>query len=179
MVFFRVDTQPNGNPVAVKTDGTIWIYNGFSWSQMPGCAKDIGVGLSGLIVVIGCNVVPGGYGVYTYNNGANSWTGITGGAVKVDVGPDGQIWVVNSLGQIFFTTNRNNWTMISGWASDISVSNNNVPVCIGSSQTIWRWRINQWLQLTGSAVTISVGPYDEPWVTNAAGQVYSTTRAPF
>jgi len=179
--FSRVDTQPNGYPVAVKTDGTIWRFNGISWIQLSGCARDIGVGLRGLIAVIGCDTVSGGHGIYTYNLNNSNWNHIPGGGVRIDVGPDDQIWVVNDRGQIYYTLNNLNWTLLNGWASDISVSNFNTPFVIGNSSKIYkyRWDRNNWDELTGLGINISVGPYEEPWVSTKENKIFSSTTNPF
>lgn len=70
-----------------------------NWQLLPGRATDIGVGGSGVAWKIGTNSVPGGYGIYRFDNG--TWVQVPGGAVRIDVGPNGQPWIVNSYGEVF------------------------------------------------------------------------------
>jgi hypothetical protein len=69
------------------------------WLQIPVCGRDIDLGPDGSVWVVGCNPVPGGFGIYKWNG-----TGCTqepGGAVSIGVEPSGNAWVVNNFGQIF------------------------------------------------------------------------------
>jgi len=72
-----------------------------SWTLLAGAGKDIGIGSGTGAYLIGTNSVGGGdFGIYAWD-GVSSWTGVSGGAVSVSVGPSARPWVVNSGGQIF------------------------------------------------------------------------------
>jgi hypothetical protein len=78
-----------------------------TWTFRPGCARDIAVGhLTApgnnppTVLVIGCNPVHGGYGIYQWNG--TGWVPLPGGAVSIGASADaGEPWVTNDAGQIY------------------------------------------------------------------------------
>jgi len=183
--FVRVDVGPNGQPWGVDSQGLLWNLQGGSWVQIgPSgtCVKDVGVGMDGTVGVIGCDVEPSGnWGIYKWMPTTLTWTKLPGYAIRIDVGPQGQFWVVNAQGGIYTTNDWQNWTGLPGWASDITAANDNIPVVIGSGQTIWRWTTstNNWLQMSGAATQISAGPFQLPWVCNSALNIWSSATQPY
>jgi hypothetical protein len=146
------------------------------WNQLPGAAHDIGVGANGSVWVIGTNVTGGGYGIYSYNLLANSWTNHPGGAVRIDVDPAGNPWVVNSANQIYRWTGAA-WTAMPGAAVDIGIGANGSVWVIGTNPVgggygIYQWNGAAWTSHPGGAVRIDVDPNGNPWVVNNAGQIY-------
>lgn len=89
-------------------------------------AKDIGVNDDGILWRIGAYNSPGGFVIERYTRD-DKWERISGGAVKIDVGPDGNPWVVNDIGLIYHW-DGSVWHQIGGKASDIAV---------GSDGTVW------------------------------------------
>ena len=77
-----------------------YAQSGKTWDQLPGFAKDIGVGGDGSVWIIGTN--PGGtehdFGIHKWTG--SNWQGIEGGGVEISVDSSGLPWVVNSMGNI-------------------------------------------------------------------------------
>jgi len=53
-----------GHPWVVNSNGNIYSRASGNWQQLPGLAKDIGVGADGSVWVIGMDPEPGGYGIH-------------------------------------------------------------------------------------------------------------------
>jgi hypothetical protein len=65
----------------------IWDQNFLNWpnfSQVPGCGQDIEG--TGSVWIIGCNRVPGGFGIQQLQGGGG-WAQMPGGAVRISVDP--------------------------------------------------------------------------------------------
>lgn len=144
------------------------------WRQIPGAAKDIGVGANGSAWVIGANPVAGGFGIY--RDTGNGWQSIPGGAVRIDVDPQGNPWAVNDAGNIY-RFNGQNWAQLPGGAKDIGVGANGVVWIVGTNPVaggfgLYRLEGNNWRSMPGGAVRIDVDPQGNPWVVNAAGNIY-------
>ena len=60
----RIAVDPRGNAWVVNKLNKIYRYDGRKWIQTNGLAKDIGIGASGHVWVVGTNKVGGGYGVW-------------------------------------------------------------------------------------------------------------------
>src|SRR5204863_241287 len=102
---------------SASTASTLRNPSGTSWTQIPGAARDVGIGpdSSCTITVIGTDSLAGGggvqvrggtmgFGIYTWSGGCTavgSWSEIPGGGVAISVGTDGLPFVVNSSGQIY------------------------------------------------------------------------------
>ena len=82
--------------------GAGFAQTGQAWRQVPGSAKDIGVGADGSVWIIGTN--PSGtkdnFGVHRWTG--KDWFGVEGGGVQISVDKSGEPWMVNALGNIFF-----------------------------------------------------------------------------
>jgi Tectonin domain len=147
---------------------------GGAWQQLPGAAKDVGVGADGSLWVIGTNPVPGGFGIFRWTGQA--WTAVSGGAVRIAVAPDGQPWVVNDAQQIFRRTS-NGWDLQPGEANDIGVGANGTVWVVGTdSQSggfgLWKRDAQGWSNIDGGATQVSVGPGGKPWVVNDVDEIY-------
>lgn len=95
----RIAVAPDGTPWVANDRGNLYKWNGRNFDQVAGCAKDIGIGQDGVVWHIGCNAVPGGFGIYRWKG--NGWENVPGGAVAITVAGVNQPYVVNSAGQIF------------------------------------------------------------------------------
>ncbi|MDG2175286.1 MAG: hypothetical protein P8M72_04005 [Gammaproteobacteria bacterium] len=95
----RIDVDPYGNPWVINHDDDIFhLVNGY-WQEVPGLAKDIGIGADGSVWAIGSNEREGGYGIYTWDG--FDWIRVRGSARQISVGPDGSPWVVNREREIY------------------------------------------------------------------------------
>jgi hypothetical protein len=73
----------------------------------------------------------GDFGVYHWAE--INWEGVDGGGVRIDVDPNGNPWIVNSVGQIFRRAN-NSWQQLPGLAKDIGIGANGSAWIIGTNQ---------------------------------------------
>jgi len=71
------------------------------WIQVPGAARELGIGGDGSVWVLGqtFNAQEAGYSVYR-RKGEN-WEFANGYGVAVDVAPGGTPWIANQRGEIF------------------------------------------------------------------------------
>ena len=162
-----------------------------TWVQLPGVAKDIGVGADGSAWVIGTNPVGSSdFSIHKWNG--NGWTQTDGGAVRIAVGPTGIPWVVNGVGDIYRRTTNSptsgSWDHLPGAATDIGVGADGsawiltkTHIGAGTDFTIMKWDagLGAWVQADGGAVRIAVGPTGVPWIVNSVNTIYRrTTNSP-
>lgn len=77
--------------MAIRSDHTIWNFDGISWSQLPGAAKQVTAGVYGTIYVIGTD-----NNVYHWNG--TSWDHLTGsGFTSLAYGNGMNVWAVGTL----------------------------------------------------------------------------------
>jgi hypothetical protein len=160
------------NPVSDPSeDGT---YHHESWEFMPGAARDIGVGADGSVWAVGTDYYGDGYGIYNWDG--RGWWESYGSAVRVDVGPAGDPWVINSQNEIYHLY-RNRWEYVPGEASDIG---------IGADGSVWVVSIDErrggssiytlgnhgWQRMEGTGIRIDVDANGNPWVINHDNNIY-------
>jgi hypothetical protein len=151
------------------------------WSLLGGCAHDIDAGADGTAWVVGCNPMPGGFGIYQQSPtglGAG-WVTKPGGAVRIGVDPNGDAWVTNNVGQIFHWNGRA-WVLAPGCGRDIDVGFDGSVWLVGCNPVpggfgIYRWSGSGWVRQPGGALRIGVDFNGNAWVTNNLGQVYSSS----
>jgi hypothetical protein len=148
------------------------------WQPLPGRATDIGVGPNGAAWVIGIESVDGGRPIYRWDG--NDWDRVAGGAVRLDIDPQGQPWVVNSAGEIL-RRDRGGWTRLPGLARDIGIGANGVVWVVGVTPvtggfSVHRWNGRDWDRVPGGALRIDVDPRGRPWVVNDRGEILRLDR---
>lgn len=172
-----IDVGPNG-PWIVNQQGTIFYWSGSGFTQVPtGTARDIGVGANGAVWIVGTSTVPGGYAIYKWSGSA--WTPEPGGAVNIDVGPDGTPWIVNSSQQVEKWTGSGWSSPYPGLASGISVGADGTTWIVGTSPTgggnyVWYWN-GVWVPVPGGLLNIEGGPNGVPWGVNNVNTVFQGT----
>jgi hypothetical protein len=206
----RIDTDADGTPYVTTSSGQVYYQNCQNhWVQLPGCGTDIGVGRGGEVWKIGCDERAGGYGIWKlhckckckcncersclrfrsmYYNNANLahdekkcfWYRIEGGAVRVDVHPDGNPWVLTNDG-VVYGYDGVNWQRVNGvLGRDITVSNDGMAIVAGLDAKIYALHnpsTSSWVEVSGSALEISAGPFSQSW--QVAVDHYVTTSAKF
>lgn len=145
-----------------------------AWRMLPGQARDIAAGINGNIWVVGNIPKDGSFSIHFWNGTA--WNEIDGGAVRIAVDPQGQPWVLNTLGQIW-KREGNRWVSIPGAASDIGIGANGKVWIISRTPaaggfTIQSWTGSSWQTIGGGGVRIAVAPSGQPWVINDRGQIF-------
>ncbi len=168
----RIDVDARGTPWVVNSEGRIYRRDGSGWQLMPGLARDIGVGGNGAVWVIGVNAAPGGYEIHRWKG--RQWERVSGGAVRIDVDPKGNPWVVNDRGDIL-RLDRGSWQHLPGSATAITVASDGTAWVLGTDRvpggySVHRWTGNEWRRVEGGAVSLSAGRV--PWLVNDNGQIY-------
>jgi streptogramin lyase len=95
----------------------------YTFTTMPGQARDIAVGPNGALWVIGAGVVSGtGYNIFRW--AGTQWAKVDGSGTKIAVDPSGNAWVTNSAGKIYRYSfvGTPPWTQMTGAATDIGIS---------------------------------------------------------
>ena len=170
----RIDLDPQGNPWVVNNAGKAFRWAGSAWVGLPGDnAQDIGVGANGTAWLVGGAKVPGGFSIFRWNAGTNKWDAMPGGALRIDVDPQGNAWVVNDAGSVFRWTGSN-WVGMPGKARDIGIGPEGSVfiVGVGNNGTVHKWNGSAWIQRDGGLNEISVGPGGVPVGVNASKQIW-------
>ncbi|MDB5103388.1 MAG: peptidase [Fibrobacteres bacterium] len=149
---------------------SIWINLG---STPP--AMDIGVGANGTGWMISTNATTGGGTIHRLSG--TSWVNIPGGAVKLDVDPAGNAWVVTDAGRIC-SWNGTSWVGRERGRSFKDIG-------IGGDGTVWaisdeaitgggkpyRWNGSDWVLMPGGGARISVDGNGMAWMVDVDGKV--------
>jgi hypothetical protein len=174
------------SPALASTTRTTVASSTVTWTQHPGCAHDIASGNPpGTIWVVGCNPVPGGYGIYEWN--VTHWLPLPGGAASIAAGLASAPWVTNNAGQIYSSGlsgasprgGGNPWGLESGCAHDISRGFITVSVvsckAVPGGDAVYQQDLHRgtgWVAQPGvGAVRISENDGAD-WVINDAGRIY-------
>lgn len=101
------------------------------------------------------------------------WVQQDGYGVRIGVGPNGSVWVVNSRHEIYHRENGT-FRRLPGEAKDIAVGGEGEGRAwiIGTDDRVYQWNGSTWIAVPGSGVAISVDRFGSPWVVNAAGEIY-------
>jgi hypothetical protein len=146
------------------------------WTALPGTALSIGANAKGDVWLIG-NASGADHPIYRKNG--TTWQLMPGGGTRIAVDPAGNAWVVNSAGAIYHFTGTA-WQKIAGPKSiDIGVGANGSVWVIGADYSISRLTVPynspgpyEWQAVPGGGLRIAVGPDGNPWVVNAAHEIY-------
>jgi peptidoglycan hydrolase-like protein with peptidoglycan-binding domain len=194
----RIDVDASNRPWVVTAGNRIFRHDGVSWREVPGGGRalDIGIGREGNVFVVGTDR-------RIYKHVSNAWslwgTGANVASIDVDmagiphvVDTSNRFWVcpnncateaggmgldIGYGGPSFFTFGTENW----GWA-------------IGLSDTIWARNrqaaipnpnpgsvapaADTWVQTSGAARRITVGPNGRPWIVTSAGNIFRRLELP-
>jgi hypothetical protein len=156
----------------------VYAEAGKTWNQLPGFAKDIGVGADGSVWIIGTNPVGPGHNFGIHKWTGNNWVGVDGGGVRIAVDQSGNPWIVNADNEIFRRVD-DNWNRLPGSAKDIGVGADGSVWIIGTNPIgtvdnfgIHRWTGSDWVGIEGGGVRIAVDQSGNPWIVNANGEIF-------
>ena len=119
--------------------------------------------------------------IFKWNSGTSNWDSVGGAAIRIEVGPDGTPWVVNSSHDIYHgnTSGSSFGLFTSQKATDIGVGANgqiwiisNTAVGIHGDKTILEWDGSSWQEANGGAIRITVDADGDPWIVNGIGSTY-------
>jgi hypothetical protein len=152
--------------------------NNNDWEMVRGTASDIGIGEDGTAWMIGTEATRGGFGIFRWTG--TDWSGVDGGAIRIDVDGRGNPWIVNSDGYIFRRA-RNRWEQLPGGATDIGVGADGSAWVVGTNAAkggygIYRFNGNDWSPVDGGAVRIDVDARGNPWIVNSDGIIFRRAR---
>ena len=151
--FARVASGSTGIIWAIDTSGKLYRYNiqTLNWdTNLTTCVcYDVAVGGDGSVAVIGCGFNGFGYGIYKWNQPTSGWTNIPGSVLKVDIGPDGQLWTINTHGTLWQSTTGmgNDWKSFTSQYDkiyDIFVDNYNRPYIFSNLKIFKYVQNNNW-----------------------------------
>ena len=139
-----VRVSGNGGIVwIVQDDGDIYRWTS-SWTKIPGCAQDIGVGGDDSVWIIGCSGATNGYQVLKYNGSSFVVASGSQGGYRISVGmnaPNGLTvpWIVSWFGTVYRRSSNDassgTWSPLPGTqviGSDIAVSANGYAWLVGN-----------------------------------------------
>ena len=185
-------------PVMTRKDGSTWEGNLVFPSEgdlhaiaamypsevvAPFKARDIGVGADGSVYKVSNAKAPdsGEYLIYRFDEFSWQWLPLPGaGGVRIDVGPDGKPWIVQSTGKILRYDGAA-WIEPAGalkGAVDIGIGADGSVFALSSQVmdsadfTVWEWTGSAWNKVeSGKGLRISVDDQGFPWTVNAAGDI--------
>lgn len=168
---------------SASTASTLRNPSGTSWTQIPGAARDVGIGpdSSCTITVIGTDSLAGGGGVYVW--GGTKWFGpvLGGSGMRITVNLGGLPRIVNKSNSIYRLLFNNNggifWSQMPGAGTDIASGADGSLWVIGTNPVsggggIWVYA-NPWVQpYGGGGKRIAVDPSGQPWIVNSNHQIF-------
>ncbi|MCL2394935.1 MAG: hypothetical protein FWC87_09640, partial [Acidimicrobiaceae bacterium] len=180
-VYHLMITAQNGVSPAATQAFTLTVNPPPGFHREPGSATDVGVGANGSVWVVGTNAVPGGFGIWRF--AGTGWVAVPGGGVSIAVDPAGNPWVTNSLHQIWRWTGHA-FVHVPGQATDVGVGADGSVWVVGTNPAPGGFGISQitaagTVPVAGGAVSISVDPAGNPWVTNSLHQIWRWTGHAF
>jgi hypothetical protein len=140
--------------IAVQADGVPWVVDGFGnifrrsssslngfWTQIPGAAKDVGVGGAGgqeaiWVIAAGAGDQP----ACKFNPSINGWACSAFGGVRISVGDQGIPYMVRSNGALYRASSSDAsaaWTQMAGNIVDIGVG----PKTPGAGPSSFIWSV--------------------------------------
>lgn len=186
----RIAVDPAGSAWIVNSGGTIYRWSTVSvplrrpiedvrrptsptaptqrWQQMPGAARDIGIGANGAVWIVGTD------GALSKWNGTG-WDRLgSGGGTRIAVDPAGNPWITNDGNEIWRWTGAA-WQLMPGNGRDIAIGPDGAVYVIGMTSAaggfqVWRWAGNgPWTLENGVAGTnVAAGPAPVAYVAQDA-----------
>ena len=139
-----------------------------------------------------------------YLDGTNKWTTVQGGGSRIAVAPDGQPWVTNKTGEVWRRLKGSTGYRDGIWVK-VAPANTASDIAIGGEGSVWAlgfadqsggtnhailhldksnlktdsdpsFTSTFTVQNSGGGTDIAVGLDGQPWVVNAAGELWRETR---
>jgi len=169
----RITVQPDGRPWITTPSGLLFRWHCVFWQQikLPDGVKaqDVGAGSNGVIAITGTND-----SIYKFNKG--TWKKQSGSAKRIDVGPAGQLWIVNKEGKIYEKESE-----LTAWkahksdapANDVGAGPEGSVFITGEKSKVFKLgRNGKFWSMGGSAREVAVGKGGRPFVVNKHNQIY-------
>jgi hypothetical protein len=169
----RISVQPDGRPWIVTAAGELFRWHCVYWQRigLPSGVKaqDVGAGANGDVVITGTN-----QGIYKFGK-KGEWSKLPGAAVRVSVGPKGQVWVVNKEGNVYEkTSSATAWKRHSSKpAMDIGAGPEGSVYITQENHAIMKLGANgKFWSMGGAAQQVAVGKGGRPFVVNKHYHIY-------
>ena len=191
----KLSVAPNGTLYVINSLGAAYSYNGTSWTALGGGCTDITAASDGSIYVLSNgNSAGSDQAIWQYTT---SWAQIPGSGVRLAASWDpnsytipagtisaGGLYVVNSIGSIWYKNPNNSYVLFPGSASAIAPTTIGGVFVLGypadsSGNTIFYYNLNApgWSAQSGSGVSISTDS-THLYVIGSSGGIYSTPVKP-
>jgi peptidoglycan hydrolase-like protein with peptidoglycan-binding domain len=152
-------------------------------------ARDVGGGGGNAVWVIGSSSVAGGFDIRGYSFTESRWVTVSGGATRIDVGPDRVPWIVNNAGSAYRRLSWSplvsaNWQKLPGsHFSDIGVRAGGTGSgavyasrdATTDSLMFFNQSTSQWESVAGAPphiVAVDVDHANVPWVVTSSGTIH-------
>ncbi|MEO8380717.1 MAG: hypothetical protein ABI779_13720 [Acidobacteriota bacterium] len=174
----RIAVGPTG-PWVVNDAGVIFFRDATHFTQLPGRARDIGVGPRGEAWIIGTNAVAGGFGVHWFDG--DEWRAVDGGGgLRIAVAPRGTPWIIDNANRIL-RHDGVRWVQLPGVGTDIDIGIDGTPWIVGADTAgggfgIHRWDGVAWMRVDTGATGIAVAADGLPWVVNNQSAIFKRVR---
>ena len=163
----RIDVAADETPWITNTDDDIFKFRGGNWQEMPGTARDIGIG-DETVWITGSDK-----SIYRWNEESFDWGEVSGSGDEITVDDDGNPWIINEKNDIF-KYQGGNWQEMPGAAIDIAAGPDGSVWIVGTNESIYKWSEDgfDWRQVSGTARRITVQDDGTPWIVNDSNDIY-------
>ena len=170
-VAHRIAVDSKGNPWVVKKEGNILKYVEGNFVEMPGKARDIGIGANGEIFTIGWDRQKKGYEVNKWVGG--KWLKTSGYGFRVAVDRDGEPWVVTRRHKVFRKIGKK-WERVRGQLDDIGIGPEGSIIGVRRRRGVWKYNLDKkkWYKIGKFAASVAVGPGGRPYITTSREQIF-------
>jgi hypothetical protein len=156
-----------------------------NWQQVPGKARDIGVGANGAVWAVGDIAGPGGFAVFRREGAA--WAPKAGHGERIAVDPLGDAWVVTNTQAILrWDSALKKFVTVPGAARDIGIGSNGVIWIVGNVADGGGYGLLRstdrgatWTKMPGSAVRVAVDHRGFAWVVNKGNAIFQWNGTAF
>jgi hypothetical protein len=177
----RIAVDPDGSAWVLNSQGEIYQYSfagAPSWRQIPGSATEIAVGPDGSLWVIGAPVQGSpDRNIFVWRN--QGWGRAPGAGLRIAAGPGGTTWVINSENEVYQRDSKHGiWTQMPLKLRSVGIGANGAAFGVsleirpGGNFPILQEISGVWVPIGIEGVKVAVGPVGEPYVLNAAGEIY-------
>jgi len=142
----KVAVDSFGTPFVIDVEGNILFLNTKNkWKRLPGCAKDIAVGINRILWKIGCDEREGGYGVWKLICTSCEFRNKYLQPAYLHIYSQQSFDYVDSLNK---NINRN-WHRVEGYGQKVAVNSEGNPWVIRNNNEIYAYDTNKWRLIPG------------------------------
>jgi hypothetical protein len=175
----------------VRRNSTADAAGGGTWVDypVPASARSIATGSGGSVYMLSKELSPtgGGYKLYKYSGsgtGSSDWANIPAGLVDIDVDNNGDLWGINSGGDVFLLVGGHasgTWQLMS--SSDgfkIAAGGGNIYILSGSltangGQVVEKWNGSNFVTIPGGLLDIQADDSGRLWGANNESKIFRYT----